>query len=165
MKNIVLFVMVAMLSFLCPVKTGFLTEANAETTEEDTGLNGTWSVNERFCANVSTGKTCDTNKFDVMISDGVLYVEEEQVGNVTQKGNKVFFEYNTDYLSSKFKNIFEEAGYEVTIESLEMKKYTGKLKKNRIRGKIKGSVDAYFNLFQSTVTLDYTGSFKGKRQQ
>ena len=165
MKNIVLFVMVAMLSFLCPIKTAFLTEVKAETTEEDTGLNGTWSVNERFCANVSTGKTCGTNKFDVTISDGVLYVGEEQVGSVTQNGNKVSFEYNTDYLSSKFEELFQEAGYEVTIESIAMKRYEGKLKNNRIRGKMKGSVDAYFNLFQRTVTLDYTGSFKGKRQQ
>ncbi|MBI2470193.1 MAG: hypothetical protein HYV59_02995 [Planctomycetes bacterium] len=165
MKNIVLFVMVAMLSFLCPVKTGFPPDVKAATNNESNSLDGTWSVKEKFCVNASTGKTCGTNEFDVTISDGVLYVEGEEVGSVTQEGKKVFFEYNSDYLSTKFEELFKDAGYDVTIESLDTTKYTGKLKNSRMSGKMRGSVDAYFSLFQRTVTLDYTGSFKGKRQQ
>jgi hypothetical protein len=61
--------------------------------------------------------------------------------------------------------LFQEAGYEVTIESLTMKKYEGKLKNNRMSGKIKGTVNAYFTLFKTTTTLNYTGKFKGKKQE
>ncbi|MEK7805420.1 MAG: hypothetical protein AAB258_01585, partial [Planctomycetota bacterium] len=132
---------------------------------ESNDLDGTWSMTERFCVNASTGQTCGTNEFDVTISGGAVSVEDEDVGSVTQEGKKVSFEYNTDYLSSKFEELFQEAGYEVTIESLAIKKYEGKLKNNRMSGKIKGTVNAYFTLFQKTIKLNYTGRFKGKKQQ
>ena len=164
MKNIVFFVMVVIASLLCFSNYGLLSDAKAAI-DESIDLDGTWSMTERFCVNASTGRTCGTNEFDITISDGTVYVEDEAVGSVTQEGKKVSFEYNTDYLSSKFEELFQEAGYEVTIESLTMKKYEGKLKNNRMSGKIKGTVDAYFALFQKTTTLSYTGKFKGKKQE
>ncbi|MBM2833459.1 MAG: hypothetical protein HW406_620 [Candidatus Brocadiaceae bacterium] len=162
MKNIVFFVMVVIASLLCPAGYGLLSDVKAAT-DESNDLDGTWSMTERFCVNVSTGQTCGTNEFDVTISGGAVYVEDEDVGSVTQEGKKVSFEYNTDYLSSKFEELFQEAGYEVTIESLAIKKYEGKLKNNRMSGKIKGTVNAYFTLFQKTIKLNYTGRFKGKK--
>ncbi|MDO8745795.1 MAG: hypothetical protein Q7J76_11880 [Candidatus Brocadiaceae bacterium] len=89
---------------------------------------------------------------------------EEEVGSAELKGNKVSFDYNSAYLSSKFEELFKQAGFEVTIESLDMTKYGGKLKNNRMSGKMKGTVNAYFTLFQKTITLIYTGNFKGKKQ-
>ena len=163
MKNIVFFVMVVIASLLCPAGYGLLSDVKAAT-DESNDLDGTWSMTERFCVNASTGQTCGTNEFDVTISGGAVYVEDEDVGSVTQEGKKVSFEYNTDYLSSKFEELFQEAGYEVTIESLAIKKYEGKLKNNRMSGKIKGTVNAYFTLFQKTIKLNYTGRFKGKKQ-
>ena len=162
MKNIVFFVMVVIASLLCPAGHGLLSDVKAAT-DESNDLDGTWSMTERFCVNASTGQTCGTNEFDVTISGGAVYVEDEDVGSVTQEGKKVSFEYNTDYLSSKFEELFQEAGYEVTIESLTIKKYEGKLKNNRMSGKIKGTVNAYFTLFQKTIKLNYTGRFKGKK--
>ena len=162
MKNIVFFVMGVIVSLLCFSNYGLLSDAKAAT-DESNDLDGTWSMTERFCVNASTGQTCGTNEFDVTISGGAVYVEDEDVGSVTQEGKKVSFEYNTDYLSSKFEELFQEAGYEVTIESLTMKKYEGKLKNNRMSGKIKGTVNAYFTLFQKTIKLNYTGRFKGKK--
>ncbi len=162
MKNIVFFVMIAMVSLLFSTGYGLLTEVKAAT-DESNDLDGTWSMTERFCVNASTGQICGTNEFDVTISGGAVYVEDEDVGSITQEGKKVSFEYNTDYLTSKAEELFQEAGYEVSIESLTMKKYEGKLKNNRMSGKIKGTLNAYFTLFQKTIKLNYTGRFKGKK--
>ncbi len=158
MKNIVFFVVIVAMSLGC----GLLSDAKAA--GESNGLDGTWSMTERFCVMASTGETCGTNEFDMTVTDGVIYVEGEEVGSVTQTGKKVSFEYNTDYLSAKFEELFQEAGYDVTVESFTMKKYEGKVKNNRMSGKIKGTVDAYFALFQKTTTLSYTGKFKGVKQ-
>ena len=163
MKNIVFFVMVVIASLLCPAGYGLLSDIKAAANDESSSLDGNWPATEKFCVDASTGQTCDTTKFKITITDDVVYEEEEEVGSATQEGKKVSFEYNTDYLSSKFEELFQEAGYEVTIESLTMKKYEGKLKNNRMSGKIKGTVNAYFTLFQKTIKLNYTGRFKGKK--
>ena len=162
MKNIVFFVMVVIASLLCFSNYGLLSDVKAAT-DESNDLDGTWSITERFCVNASTGLTCDTSKFDITITDDIVYAEEEEVGSATLGGNKVSFDYNSDYLSSKFEELFKQAGFEVTIESLDMTKYGGKLKNNRMSGKIKGTVDVYFALFQKTVSYDYKGNFKGKK--
>jgi|SRR3990172_5933584 hypothetical protein len=164
MKNIVFFVMVVIASLLCPAKYGLLPDVKAQT-DESNGLDGTWSIKERFCAELAGQRGCGTNEFDITISDSTVSVEDEEVGSVTQEGNKVSFEYNSEYLSSKFEEILKEKGYEADIESLTVKKYDGKIKNNRVSGKIKGTITAYFTLFQKSTTLKYTGNFKGKKQQ
>ena len=167
MKNTVFFVMVVIASLLCPAGYGLLSDVKAATNESNS-LDGNWSITERFCVDASTGLTCDTTKFNITITDDVVYEEEEEeeeeVGSAATESNKVSFDYNSDYLSSKFEELFQEAGYEVTIESLDMTKYGGKLKNNRMSGKMKGTVDVYFALFQKTVSYDYKGTFKGKKQ-
>ena len=165
MKNIVFFVMVVIASLLCFSDYGLLSDAKAAANDESSSLDGNWSVTEKFCVDASTGLTCDTTKFKITITDDVVYEEEEEVGSAEQEGNKVSFDYNSDYLSSKFEELFKQAGFEVTIESLDMTKYGGKLKNNRMSGKMKGTVDVYFALFQKTVSYDYKGNFKGKKQQ
>ena len=165
MKNIVFFVMVVIVSLLCFLNYGLLSDIKAATNDESSSLDGNWSVTEKFCVDASTGLTCDTTKFKITITDDVVYEEEEEVGSAELEGNKVSFDYNSDYLSSKFEELFKQAGFEVTIESLDMKKYGGKLKNNRMSGKIKGTVDVYFALFQKTISYDYKGTFKGKKQQ
>ena len=162
MKNTVFFVMVVIASLLCPAGYGLLSDVKAAANESN-GLDGNWSITEKFCVDASTGPTCDTTKFKITITDDVVYEEEEEVGIAALEGNKVSFDYNSDYLSSKFEELFKQAGYEVTIESLDMTKYGGKLKKNRMSGKMKGTVDVYFALFQRTVSYDYKGNFKGKK--
>ncbi len=162
MKNIMFFVMVVIASLLCFSNYGLLSDAKAE--DDSDSLDGNWSITEKFCVDASTGPTCDTTKFKITITDDVVYEEEEEVGSASREGNKVSFDYNSDYLSSKFVELFQAAGFEVTIESLDMKKYGGKMKNNRMSGKIKGTVDVYFALFQKTVTYDYKGNFKGKKQ-
>ena len=165
MKNIVFFVMVVIASLLCFSNYGLLSDAKAAANDESSSLDGNWSVTEKFCVDASTGLTCDTTKFKITITDDVVYEEEEEVGSAELEGNKVSFDYNSDYLSSKFEELFKQAGFEVTIESLDMTKYGGKLKNNRMSGKMKGTVDVYFALFQKTVSYDYKGNFKGKKQQ
>ena len=165
MKNIVFFVMVVIASLLCFSDYGLLSDVKAAANDESSSLDGNWSVTEKFCVDASTGLTCDTTKFKITITDDVVYEEEEEVGSAEQEGNKVSFDYNSDYLSSKFEELFKQAGFEVTIESLDMTKYGGKLKNNRMSGKMKGTVDVYFALFQKTVSYDYKGNFKGKKQQ
>jgi hypothetical protein len=165
MKNIVFFVMVVIVSLLCPAGYGLLSDVKAAANAESSNLDGNWSVTEKFCVNASTGLTCGTTKFKITITDDVVYEEEDEIGSAALKGNKVSFDYNTDYLSTKFEEIFKQGGFEVTVESLDMKKYVGKLKKNRMSGKIKGTVDVYFTLFETTVSYDYTGTFKGKKQR
>src|SRR3990170_1077609 len=164
MKNIVFFVMVVIVSLLCPAGYGLLSDVKAAANDESNSLDGNWSITEKFCVDASTGLTCDTTKFKITITDDVVYEEEEEVGSAATESNKVSFDYNSDYLSSKFEELFQEAGYEVTIESLDMTKYGGKLKNNRMSGKMKGTVDVYFALFQKTVSYDYKGNFKGKKQ-
>jgi len=158
--------LVVIVSLLCPAGYGILSDVKAASNDESSSLDGNWSITEKFCVNASTGLTCDTTKFKITITDDVVYEEqeEEEIGIAALEGNKVSFDYNSDYLSSKFEEIFKQAGFEVTIESLDMKKYVGKLKKNRMSGKIKGTVDVYFALFQKTVSYDYKGTFKGKKQ-
>ena len=161
MKNIVFFVMFVIASLLCFSNYGLLSDAKAA--DESNSLDGNWSITEKFCVDASTGLICDTTKFKITITDDVVYEEEEAVGSAALEGNKVSFDYNSDYLSSKFEELFKQAGYEVTVESLDMKKYGGKMKNNRMNGKIKGTVDVYFALFQKTVSYDYKGNFKGKK--
>ena len=164
MKNIVFFVMVVIASLLWFSNYGLLSDVKAAANDESNSLDGNWSITEKFCVDASTGLTCDTTKFKITITDDVVYEEEEEVGSAATESNKVSFDYNSDYLSSKFEELFQEAGYEVTIESLDMTKYGEKLKNNRMSGKMKGTVDVYFALFQKTVSYDYKGTFKGKKQ-
>jgi len=165
MKNIVFFVMVVIVSLLCPAGYGLLSDAKAATNDESSSLDGNWSITVKSCVDATTGPTCGTSKLNITITDGVVYEEEEEVGSAATESNKVSFDYNSDYLSSKYEEVFEQAGFEVTVESLDMKKYAGKLKKNRMSGKIKGTVDVYFALFEKTISYDFKGTFKGKKQR
>lgn len=161
MKNIVFFVMVVIVSLLCPPGYGLLSDVKAASSS----LDGDWSITVKSCVDADTGQTCDTNKFEMTITDGVVYEEGKEIGSVTLRGNKVSFDWDPDYLSIKYEEIFKELGWEVTVESLDMKKYAGKLKKNRMRGKFKGTADIYFSIFETTISYDFKGTFKGKKQR
>lgn len=164
MKKNLLFITVAIISFIYLTSFDRTPTLKAATSADSSTLDGEWSMKEKFCVNASTGKTCGSTKFDITITDGIIYVDGEEAGSATLDGDKVSFEYNSDYLTPKFENLFSDAGFDVTIEGFTMTKYAGKLKNNRMNGKIKGSVDVYFNLFKQSTTLNYSGDFKGKIQ-
>ncbi len=164
MRYIIFFTVCIVLPVLCLTSGVSLNEVKAAPRNEGNELDGEWAIKERWCASLTGQTSCDNVTIDITIVGDKVYYQDVEIGSVTQQGKKIVFEYSLDYIIPKFEEMFRGKGYDADIEEITME-YKGKLKKNnRMDGRIKGTLTAYFNIVKRTVTMKYNGNFKGKKQ-
>src|SRR3990167_7458701 len=97
----------------------------------DTSMDGTWQIKESLCVYYSGYKSCGNDTSTVVISDNMVYSNDEYIGSVSVSGNTVFFNYSEDYLKSSIEESLQDSGYDAEVQSANVT-YRGLLSGNKI---------------------------------
>ena len=129
----------------------------------DTSMDGTWRIKESLCGYYSGYKSCGNDTSTVVISDNMVYSNDEYIGSVSVSGNTVFFNYSEDYLKSSIEESLQDSGYDAEVQSANVT-YRGLLSGNKINnGKIRGNVKCLIQGY--TINIKYKGTFKARRKE
>ena len=118
---------------------------------------------ESLCVYYSGYKSCGNDTSTVVISDNMVYSNDEYIGSVSVSGNTVFFNYSEDYLKSSIEESLQDSGYDAEVQSANVT-YRGLLSGNKINnGKIRGNVKCLIQGY--TINIKYKGTFKARRKE